>query len=45
MPKYLVEYYASVEVEADNEDEALARGIADWEQHPDGSWEVQEWEE
>jgi hypothetical protein len=42
MPKYLVEYYASVEVEADNADEALELGIADWESDPDGSWEVME---
>jgi hypothetical protein len=45
MPKYLVEYYASVEVEAENEEQALELGIADWEQDPDGSWEVQEVEE
>jgi hypothetical protein len=42
MPKYLVEYYASVEVEADDEDEALEIGIAEWEDMPDGSWDVTE---
>jgi hypothetical protein len=40
MKKYLVTYTATVEVYANDSDEALDLGIADWEQNPDGTWEV-----
>lgn len=42
MTKYLVTYNVEIEVEADNEDEALEFGIADWEDMPDGIWQVEE---
>lgn len=42
MTKYLVTYNVEIEVEADNEDDALQIGISEWEDMPDGSWEVEE---
>lgn len=40
MAKYLVTYYCEIEVEADNEDEAIEYGISDWMEAPDGSWDA-----
>lgn len=40
MPKYVVRYVADVEVDAENEDEALDYAVDEWEDNPDGHWEV-----
>lgn len=40
MTKYIVDYYASYSVEADNEDEAIRLAIEQHEDLPDGSWTV-----
>ena len=40
MTKYIVDYYASYTVEADNEDEAIELAIQEHFDMPDGSWTV-----
>lgn len=40
MPRYVVRYIADIEIEADNEEEALGYAVDEWQDNPDGSWEV-----
>ena len=40
MPKYLVTYNVEIEVEADNEEEAIDYAIDEWSDQPDGVWEA-----
>lgn len=42
MPLYAVTYDVYVEVEANNEDEAIDMAIALWGETPDGQWEAKE---
>lgn len=44
MKTYIVNYTATYEVEAENEDEAIALAILEHEDMPDGDWEVNEQE-
>lgn len=40
MPSYIVRYVADIEVEADNEEEAIGYATEEHENNPDGFWEV-----
>jgi hypothetical protein len=40
MGKYLVRYTAYIEVEANSEDEVIGLAIEEWENNPDGHWDI-----
>ena len=40
MRSYLVRYIADVQVEAENEEEAVGYAIDEWQSNPEGHWEV-----